>query len=323
MVELDDIHSARARIRPHLHRTPLIGSSYLDSRLGIHVRIKAESLQKTGSYKPRGVLNRVAELSDEERRRGVVTVSAGNHAQAAAFACARESIPCAVVMPSTAPGVKIEATRDYGATVVLHDDMRSLFQRCEEVREQRQATFVHPFDHPATVAGTGTVGLEILEDFPEVDTVICGVGGGGLICGIARSMKLLAPSVRVIGVEPIGAPTMTRALEAGEPVQLESIDTIADGLSAPFAGALNLEIVQQDVDAVVLVSDDDILTAMRVYFDRMKLVVEPAGAAALGALLAGKVPAPGGNVCIVASGGNVDLIQYAGWRQRHERGARG
>ena len=319
MVHLDDIRAARERIRPHVHHTPLFQSSYLDRRLGVTIAIKAESLQKTGSYKPRGVVNRLTELTTEERERGVVTVSAGNHAQAAAYACARESIPCAVVMPSHAPEVKIEATRGYGADVVLHDDMRSLFQRCEELRAERQATFVHPFDHPATIAGAGTTGLEILEDFADVDTILCGIGGGGLIAGVARAARSLAPAARVIGVEPEGAPTMSRALEAGEPVRLTEIDSIADGLCAPFAGDLNLEIVQQDVDSIVLVDDHDILAAMDVYFERLKLVVEPAGAAALAALLANKVPSLGSRVCVIASGGNLDVMRYASWRESAPR----
>lgn len=313
-VELDDIRAAHERIVEHVHRTPMFSSRTIDARIGSTVRFKAESMQRTGSFKPRGAVHRISRLTDDERARGIVTVSAGNHAQAAAYACARVSVPCAVVMPANAPAVKIDATRGYGAEVVLHDDMRTLFQRCEALRAERSATFLHPFDHPAIVAGTGTVGLEIHEDFPDVRTVICGVGGGGLISGVARAMKRLDPTIRVFGVEPEGAPTMTLALERGEPVRLESIDTIADGLSAPFAGELNLAIIQTDVDAVFRVDDAAIIEAMRLLFDRMKLVVEPAGAAALAALLTGVIPAlPEDRIAVVLSGGNVDAARYGQW----------
>ncbi len=313
-VELDDIRAARERIAADVHRTPMFASRTLDERVGATVHLKAESLQKTGSFKPRGAIHRISRLTDAERARGIVTVSAGNHAQAAAYACARASIPCAVVMPANAPAVKVDATRGYGADVVLHDDMRTLFQRCEELRSEREATFLHPFDHPAIVAGTGTVGLEIHEDRPTVRTVLCGVGGGGLISGVARATKRLDPTIRVIGVEPVGAPAMTLALERGEPVRLESVDTIADGLSAPFAGDLNLAIVRTDVDTVVLVDDTAILDAMRFLFERMKLVVEPAGAAALAALFTGAVPVlPDDDIAVVLSGGNVDPARFGSW----------
>lgn len=316
MVEIEDIRGARERIGPHVHRTPLIRSAFLDRALGAEVGLKLESLQKTGSFKPRGAMNRLLGMSEEERERGIATVSAGNHAQAAAYACSRQSIPCVVVMPASAPRAKIEATRDYGATVVLHNDMRTLFDRLEEVRRERDATFLHPFDDPAVIAGAGTVGLEIHEDFPGVELVVSGVGGGGLISGTARAVRRLDSRIRVIGVEPEGAPTVTRALEAGEPVRLERIDSIADGLSAPFAGARNLEIIREEVERVVLVPDAEILSALRVLFERTKLVVEPAGAAALGALLSGRFDVRGRKVAVVISGGNVDLTRLGSWFER-------
>jgi len=316
-VGLEDIREAAKRIGDAVHRTPLVGSRTLDAAAGAEVRLKLESLQKTGSFKPRGATNRVRLLGEEDRRRGIVTVSAGNHAQAAAYACARLRIPCHVVMPASAPRVKVEAVRGYGATIVLHEEMRTLFQRCEEVRASTGATFLHPFDDPAVIAGHGTVGLEIVEDDPEVDTVVCGIGGGGLISGIATAVKAMRPEVRVLGVEPVGAPAMTFALERGEPVRLASIDTIADGLAAPFAGALNLEIVREHVDAVVLVTDREIVRAMRFLLERAKLVVEPAGAAAVAALLAGKIERRGGRIAAVVSGGNLDLDRLPGWLAAH------
>ena len=292
----------------------MLRSAYLRDRLSAEVRLKNESVQKTGSFKPRGAVNRILSMSPEERARGIVTVSAGNHAAAAAYACRTQGIPCTVVMPQTAPEVKIDATRGYGATVVLHDDMRSLFARCEEVREEQQATFLHPFDDPAVIAGTGTAGLEIHEDFPEVDTVVVCVGGGGLISGVARAIKRLKPGTRVVGVEPVGAPTMTEALSRGEPYKLPKIESIADGLSAPFAGQHNLDVVREDVDEVVLVTDAEILEAVLVLMSRVKVVAEPAGAAALAGLLSGKVGIDeGSNVCATVSGGNLDPHLLAAW----------
>jgi threonine dehydratase len=313
MVDLGSVREARDRIAATVHRTPLVGSRYLDARTGGTIRLKLESFQKTGSFKPRGALHRLLVMPERDRRRGLVTVSAGNHAQAAAFVCAARAIPCAVVMPSSAPPVKIEAVRDYGAEVVLHDDMRTLFERCEEVRAARDATFLHPFDDPAVVAGHGTVGLEIVEDFPDVDTIVCGVGGGGLIAGVAVAARGLRPDLRVIGVEPEGAPTMSRALERGSPVRLEAIRTIADGLSAPFAGELNLAIVRDRVERMVRVTDAEIVDAIRVLMTRCKLVAEPAGAAALGAVLAGRIDVRGRRVAVIVSGGNLDLDRLPSW----------
>jgi threonine dehydratase len=308
MISLADIEAARAAIAGRVHRTPLLSSRSLSERAGTRVSIKAECLQKTGSFKVRGVFNRLRRLSPEERARGLVTISAGNHAQALAYGATREGIPCTVVMPAHASRSKVEASRAYGADVVLHGSVFEAFEKCEQLRRERALTLVHPFDDPDIIAGQGTIGLEILEDAPDTHTVVVPIGGGGLISGIAAAIKALRPAAHVIGVEPEGAAAMMLALRAGEPARLERIDTIADGLAAPIAGPNTLEHVRALVDDVVLLTDAEIRDALAFLLERAKLLVEPAGAAAAAALLAGKVRAPAdAHVVIIASGGNVDL----------------
>lgn len=309
MIDLSSIREARENIRSILHFTPVFSSRYLSERSGAEVWLKAELFQKTGSFKPRGAINRLKRLSPEEKARGIVSVSAGNHAQAVAYAAAMEGIPCVVVMPSSAPQMKLTATRNYGAEVVLHDDMRTIFDRTEEVRQARQATFVHPFDDADVISGQGTVGLEVCEQIPGADIVVAGIGGGALLAGIAVACKSMNPRVQVIGVEPEGAAGMTLALREGKPVRLQQISTIADGLAAPYAGTAALELVRRYVDDVVLVNDDQILDACRILLERAKLMVEPAGAACAAALLSNKIHAAGKKVALVLSGGNLDLTR--------------
>jgi len=306
---LDDLRAAAGRIAPHLHRTPLCSSRSLSQMSGHEVSLKCENLQKTGSFKPRGAINRIATLDPEVAQRGVITISAGNHAQGVAYAAARLGVDAVVVMPETAVASKVAATRAYGAECVLHGDVHAAFAKMHELQQERGLTLVHPFDDPMLIAGHGTAGLEIAED-GEWDAVIVGIGGGGLISGVATALGALAPDTRVFGVEPEGAATMSAALEAGESVRLEHLDTIADGLAPPFAGTLNLKIVQRSVEQVITVSDAQIRAAMALLLERCKLLVEPAGAAALAALLAGLVPLPpGSRVTVVLSGGNVDLAK--------------
>src|SRR4051794_28354755 len=238
MVTIDDVQAAQQVIAGRLHRTPLVGSAALSGRIGAPLYLKLESWQKTGSFKPRGVLNKIAALSQAECDRGLVTASAGNHAQALAWAAGIEGIACTVVMPEVAPAAKLAATRGYGGTVVLEPSTLTVFARAQALADEHGYTFVPPFDDPAIVAGQGTVGLEILEDLPDVGTVVVPIGGGGLIAGIAVAIKSRRPEVRIVGVEPTGAAKMWRSRETGKPARLEKIDTIADGLSAPFAGAI-------------------------------------------------------------------------------------
>ncbi len=308
--QLDDVRAALERTRQHLHHTPLVHSRTLSDWLGYQVYLKCENLQKTGSFKPRGGLNRISTLPAELRDRGVITISAGNHAQGVAYAAATLQVPAVIVMPEDAVPSKVEAARSYGAECVLHGDVHAAFEKLRELQESRGLTLVHPFDDPMLVAGHGTVGWEINEDLSRVDAVVCGIGGGGLIAGIATAMRELTPGVRIFGVEPEGAATMSEALAAGAVVRLSDLDTIADGLAPPFVGELNLKIVQSSVEAVVKVSDDAIRRAMRVILERTKMLAEPAGAAALAALLEGQLSIePGSVVAVILSGGNVDLAR--------------
>jgi threonine dehydratase len=308
------IREAQELIRPYVHRTPIFTSRYLSELTGAKVFLKAELFQKTGSFKPRGAINKLKHFTPEEKQRGIVSVSAGNHAQAVAFAAAMEKIPCTVVMPASAPINKLEATRGYGATVVLHDEMRTIFERTEEVRKEKNAILLHPFNDPYVIAGQGTVGLETYEDLPNADVVVIGIGGGALLTGIALALKSLNPKVKIVGVEPYGAPSMTKALEAGKPVHLEKLSTIADGLSAPYVGEWTLALCQKYVDEVVLVDDDEIMKAIKILLQRAKLLTEPAGAAGTAALMHQKIRGvEGKTVVLVLSGGNLSLDLLKQW----------
>ncbi len=308
LTTLYDIHAAQPLVRENLHRTPIISSTALSDMTGVNLCFKAELFQKTGSFKPRGIMNKISSLSDAEKQRGVITVSAGNAAQAVAYSATQLGINSTVIMPEKAVQSKADATRGYGARLILHGTVKDLFPKMREIQAAEGQTFVHPFDDLHVIAGHGTLGLEILEDGLMPDVVIVPVGGGGLISGVAASLKLSNPAVRVIGVEPVGAPGMTNALAAGESQPLETVDTVADGLAAPFAGDHCLRHVQAFVDEVVLVNDDKIAQAMRLIMERCKLVVEPAAAASFAALLTQKITiAPGAQVVCVLSGGNVDL----------------
>ncbi|HUG40545.1 MAG TPA: threonine/serine dehydratase [Longimicrobiales bacterium] len=320
LTPLSAIEDAAAAISGRVHRTPLLSCEAIASRLAAatggrprRLLLKAENLQKTGSFKVRGVLNRIRALDADERGRGLITISAGNHAAALAWGAAAARVPCTVVMPEGAEPAKVEASRGYGAEVILHGDVAAAFQECFRLRDERGLTFVHPFDDPAIIAGAGTVGLEILQDAPDTDVVVVPVGGGGLISGVAAAVKAIRPEARVYGVEPEGAPGLRRALDAGEVVRLERVDTVAGGLAPPFAGALALEHARALVDDVVLVSDDDILDAMRFVLERAKLLVEPSGAAGVAALVMGLLRvSPDQAVAVVLSGGNTSLSLITG-----------
>jgi threonine dehydratase len=303
VVERSDVEAAREAIAGRLHHTPTFPSATLGELTGARVLLKAELFQKTGSFKPRGVLTNLAALTPEERARGVIGISAGNHAQALAWGAAAEGLDALLVMWRGASEAKIAATCGYGAEVDLESGgPTEAFARLHELVEQTGRTLVHPFDHPRTIAGQGTVGLEVLEDVPDADVVVVPIGGGGLIAGVASA---IAGRARVVGVEPDTSTAMAAALEAGEPVPVEP-KSVADGLSAPFAGTNTLEIVRERVERVVLVSDAEIEEAMRLLYTRAKLACEPAGAVSTAALLAGKVPfETGETVVAVVSGGNV------------------
>jgi threonine dehydratase len=309
MIPLSKIRAAAGRISGKVHRTPLFSATGLGELFGARFFLKCENFQKTGSFKPRGALNKVLSLSAEERERGLVTVSAGNHAQALAWAARIAGAACTVVMPSGAPQSKIEATRGYGAEIVLHDDRATLFDKLAEVRDARGLVFVPPFDDPEIIAGAGTTGLEILEDLTDADVVLVPVGGGGVLAGIASAVKQLRPQAKIVGVELADGPGLAPALAAGKPVTVtRPWGTLADGMTPPFVGALPLEIAKEAVDEVVGVSEAGIIEAMKLLMTRAKLYVEGAGAASTAALLEGRVRVPPGTrVVALVSGGNVDL----------------
>jgi threonine dehydratase len=298
----DAVLRARETIGGRLHRTPTFSSAALSGQTGANVHLKAELFQRTGSFKPRGMLAKLASLSEEEKRRGVVTWSAGNAAQALAWSAAAEEIPCRVFMWRTANPLKVAATRDYGAEVDLEaEDAAAAHERLLEHVERSGAVFVHPFDDPVLQSGHGTIGLEIEEDVPAATTVVVPVGGGGLIAGIAAAVN---EGRRIVGVEPEGAASLKLALEAGHPVQIQP-HSIADGLAAPFTGEGTLAVAKSRVAEVVLVADSEIEEAFRFLYARAKLACEPAGAASTAALLAGKIALePGETVVAVVSGGN-------------------
>ena len=315
LVTLADIRRAREATAPHLHHTPMATSATLSAMTGCRLTLKQELFQKTGSFKVRGALNRLSVLSDDEKRRGVLTVSAGNHAAGVAWAARLYSVPCTVVMPNHAPRSKLEAVRGYGAEVILNETgFEGIFERVKAIEAERGLLFIPPFDDPRIIAGQGVVGLEIVEDFPEPDLVVVPIGGGGLMSGVAAAVKAASPGTRVVGVEPFGADAMWRSLQSGRPERLERIDTLADGLSAPFAGELTFAHVRALVDEVVRVTDAEIVAAMRLILTRCKLLVEPAAAAATAALLAGRVGGITSDLRVVAilSGGNVDPERLGG-----------
>jgi len=306
-IQLNDIVKAKRVISKQTHHTPIISSKTLSKRINGNLYFKSEIFQKTGSFKPRGAVNKLYHLTQEEKDRGVIAFSAGNHAQGLAYAANQLGIEVKVVMPKSAPKSKINATREYGAEVILHGTSKDLMTKCLELQKKHNLTLVHPFDDPYIIAGQGTVGLEIMEDVTTPDIVVVPIGGGGLISGIATAIKSKIPSVKIVGVEPIGAPTMSQSLQKNRVIQLNQINTIADGLAAPFVGEYNLAHVKKYVDEIVLVNDNEIIAALNLILERCKLLTEPAGAAGYAALLFGKISVPkGGNIVCVLSGGNID-----------------
>lgn len=306
LVTYNEILEARRVISPNVHRTPIIGSTYLSQLTNTIMYLKLELFQKTGSFKVRGVLNKLSSLKQEHKPKGVISLSAGNHAQALAWGAAQFDIPATITMPANSVPDKIEATRNYGGEVLLCDG--NLLEFCLSIKKERNLYLVHPFDDPKIIAGHGTLGIEITEDIPQVDAVVVGIGGGGLISGIAAAVKEKKPGVKVFGVEPEGACAMSQSLQLGKPVHLDRVDTVADGLSAPFAGEYTLAHVQKFVDDIVIVSDLEILNALRIIWERCKVLAEPAAASTLAAILSKKIELEeGSTVVCVLSGGNVNM----------------
>ncbi len=311
-IDLDQVRRAAGILDGWAVRTPLLRSRELDSLTGANVVLKPENLQRTGSFKFRGGFTAVSSLTPELQRRGVVAFSSGNHAQAIALAARLRRIDATIVMPADAPAMKLDATRGYGAEVVTYD--RATGDReaiARTIAEERGRTVIPPYDHPAVMAGQGTTALELVEDGGELTMLIAPVGGGGLMAGCATAAKALLPGIRVIGVEPAAGDDTRRSLAAGEPVAVPLPDTIADGLQAPHPGELTFAINRRLVDAIEVVSDAEIVAAMRLLFEAFKVVAEPSGAVALAALVSGRIDVADHRVGVIISGGNVSAERFA------------
>jgi threo-3-hydroxy-L-aspartate ammonia-lyase len=308
-IGIDDVRAAAERVRGVAHRTPVLTARTLDERCGGRVFLKAENLQRIGAFKFRGAYNAVTALAPE---RGVATASSGNHAQAVALSAALNGLHATILMPKDAPPSKRAATEGYGAEVLEFDrysDDRDAMAR--DLARERGLTLVHPYDEPFVMAGQGTAGLELLEEVDDLDVVLVPVGGGGLISGVATAVKAVRPEARVVGVEPEASPDTQRSLRAGRRERVEIERSICDGQLLPEPGEQTFAVVSALVDDVVTVADDEIVATMRFLFERMKIVVEPSGASALAALMAGRIALDGARAGVVLSGGNVDAARFA------------
>ncbi len=307
-VTIADIWQAHKFLKPIMHHTPLTASRTMSELTGADIYLKAEHMQRGGSFKARGAAYKISRLTKEQRSAGVIAASAGNHAQGVAIAAAEHKIPCTIVMPEIAPLAKVTATQGYGANVVLYgatyDDA---YQHCLELQAASGATFVHAFDDPDIIAGQGTLGLEMLNDLPDADAIVVPIGGGGLISGIAIAARALKPDITIIGVQAEGAPSCYNSLQAGEITTSSSIMTIADGIATKRPGNLTFSIIQRLVDEVVLVNDEAIINAVLLLMERCKMLVEGAGAIGLAALLSGATQLKGKKVLVPLTGGNIDI----------------
>ncbi|QKY16211.1 threonine ammonia-lyase [Halorubrum sp. CBA1229] len=309
MLTLSDVHEARERVDGVARHTPLERSRTFSEMSGADVRLKLENFQRTGAFKIRGAMNRIATLSEAEREAGVVTASAGNHAQGVALAAQRAGVDATVVMPKFAPVSKVKATRGYGASVRLEGvDYNEAQAYAHELERDEGRTYVHAFNDPVVMAGQGTLGLEIVDDCPELDTVVVPIGGGGLISGVAVAIKEQLSDVRVVGVQAEGAASAAKSLEAGEVREIDNVDTIADGIATRSVGEETLEVMAEYVDEVVTVDDREIALALTLLLERSKTLVEGAGAVALAAVLSEAFEYDDGETVVAAlCGGNIDL----------------
>ena len=307
-VSFEDVTDAATRIANVAHRTPVLTSRTLDANLRARAFLKCENFQRTGAFKFRGAFNALSRLTPPQRKAGILTFSSGNHAQAVSLAGNILDIPITVIMPDDAPAVKIEATRGYGARIVTYS--RSQITREElaaKMAAESDLPIIPPYDHPDIVAGQGTSGLELLEDVPDLDTLLVCCGGGGLLSGCAIAARRLVPQIRVVGVEPAAADDATRSFYSGTLVTVRDPDTIADGARTPSLGKITFPLVRHYVDEMVTVTDDQIVDAMKFLWERMKIVVEPTGALAVAAALSNRIETSGRRVGIIVSGGNIDL----------------
>jgi len=311
-VNLASIEAARERIGDAIHLSPCQLSHHLSERIGLPIYLKLENLQRTGSFKERGALNKLLTLTPEQRKRGVIAASAGNHAQGVAFHSTKLGIRSQIVMPEATPLVKVVSTRGFGAEVILHG--ANYDEACEEALrlcDEQGLTFIHPFDDPDVISGQGTIGLELLEQVPNLEAVVVPIGGGGLISGIACALKESNPKIRVIGVEPEKLPSMLRAREAGKPVTIAPQATIADGIAVRRAGDVTLPLVSRYVDDIVTVDDEEIASAILMLLEQEKTLAEGAGAAALASLLQAKTNLNHRRTAVLVCGGNIDVTLLA------------
>jgi threonine dehydratase len=307
MVTFDDIAAAHERIRAHAHRTPVLTSATIDGLAGARVFFKCENLQRMGAFKFRGAFNALSQLGPEQRKRGVLAFSSGNHAQAVALAGRILSIKTVIVMPEDAPKVKLDATRGYGGEVVTYGKGENREEKARALSEARGLTLIPPFDHPHIIAGQGTAAKELIEDAGVLDALLVPCGGAGLLSGCAVAARRMLPDCRVIGVEPAAGDDATRSFREKRLVEISVPDTIADGARTTSLGKLTFPLVLANVSAMVTVTDKELLSSMFFLWERMKLVVEPTGALAFSSLHHGKFPAKGLRVGVILSGGNVDL----------------
>jgi threonine dehydratase len=312
-VSLTQIKEAKEKLQSIIVPTPLLYSKTFSHMTGAdELYLKPECLQKSGSFKVRGAYNKITSLTEEQRKKGVVAFSAGNHGSGTAYAAKVSGTKCTIIMPKSAVKVKVDAVKDYGADVLLHGKISfELASKAKELSEQYGYTLIHPFDDPYTIAGQGTIGLEIFEELPDVDVVVTGTSGGGLLSGVACALKHLNPNIKIYGVNAEGAQAMRLSLVNDKPTPWPEINTIADGLTAAQPGNISFKHVKRYADDVVVVSDEEIKKAMMLMAERAKLVAEPAGAAALAALLFNKIDVKGKKVVAMVSGGNVDLSLFA------------
>ena len=320
MIELSDVRQAQERITPYILRTPLLRQPALDPILGCQVYLKHEGLQFTGSFKLRGATNALLSLTEEERSRGVVAASSGNHAQGVACAAQRLGVDAVIVMPTNVNPVKLEGCKAFGARTMLVGTLSSEREAAAaHLVETEGRVFIHPFDNAQVSAGQGTIGLEVLEDEPEMDAVVVPIGGGGLISGIATAVKGLSDHCEMVGVEPAGAPRYAKSLEAGHPVQLDHVDTIADGTRTDHGVERNCEVIRQRVDRLAQAEDEWIKKAVKLLVSKAKIVAEPSSVMGVAAVLGGGLKFRSDQkVCFVLSGGNNDLGLLARWLQEKD-----
>ena len=305
---IDDFNNVLYDINKYIHKTPIVSSLSLNKIYNSNIFFKLELFQKTGSFKTRGAINKLLKLSDLEKDKGVITISAGNHAQAISWACSQFNIKSKIVMPFDASPSKIEATKSYGGEVILTKN--SMMDECNDIKEREGLTFVHPFDDIDIILGQGTVGLEIIEKLNNIDYAFISIGGGGLISGIACVLKSINPKIKIIGVEPINSNVMTKSISSNKPETFDTNinKTIADGLAAPFAGNLTFEFVKKYVDEIINVSENEMIESMRTIIERLKVIPEAAAAACFVPILKNKVSIKKNtNSIIVLCGGNIDL----------------